>query len=158
MPLIHLRVRTLKSNENSIGRLISIIYRFGHSHISRKLENQNIGRGQHSILLTLFRNGGISQQEISDYLQLDKSSIAKWIKKLEDGGYIERSVDLIDKRINKVSLTQKGLDIIPMVKKAIENWEDIVLSDLSDNEKQVLEQVLIKMAEKRKTCINAEIC
>jgi DNA-binding MarR family transcriptional regulator len=73
----------------------------------------------------LFRNGGISQEVLSDYLKLDKGSIARSIKKLEDEAYVERRIDLDDKRAHKVFLTQKALDIIPVVQEAIQSWGDV---------------------------------
>ena len=112
------------------------------------MNDYNIGSGQYIILLTLFRNSGISQEELSDYLKIDKGSIAKSIKKLEDEAYIKRSIDSDDKRAYKIFLTQKALDIIPIVQEAIKSWEDIIVSDLSDSEKQMIEQLLYKMAKK----------
>jgi DNA-binding MarR family transcriptional regulator len=141
-------VWVLINREQSLGRWISILYRYGQSYVSKKLECFNIGSGQYVILLTLFRTNGISQEKLSDYLKIDKGSIAKSIKKLEDEGYIRRSIDSDDKRAYKVSLTQKGLDIIPLVQEAIKSWEDIIISDLSDSEKQIIEQLLYRMAKK----------
>ena len=138
----------MNNREHSIGRCVSILYRYGQSYVSKKLEHYNIGSGQHVMLLTLFRNGGISQEELADYLKVHKGSIAKAIKKLEDEGYVERSIDCDDKRAYKVFLTQKALDIIPKVQEAIRSWEDIITSDLSDSEKQIIEQSLYEMARK----------
>jgi len=138
----------LSSREYSIGRWISILYRYGQSNVSKKLESLNVGSGQHVILLALFRKGGISQEELSDHLKIDKGSVAKSIKKLENEGYIQRSIDSDDKRAYKVSLTQKGIDIIPLVQEAIKSWEDIIISDLSDSEKLIIEQLLYTMAKK----------
>ncbi|MDP4179869.1 MAG: MarR family transcriptional regulator [Bacillota bacterium] len=140
----------MDNKDHSIGRWISIIYRFGQSHINKNLEQFNISSGQNVILLTLYRNGGISQEVLSDYLKIDKGCIAKSIKKLEDEGYIQRKVDLDDKRAYKVFLTQKALEIIPQIQESIKNWEEIIISDLSDNEKEMMEQILYKMA--RKAC------
>lgn len=134
--------------EHSIGRCVSILYRFGHSFLNKKLEQFGIAGGQHVILLTIFRNSGIKQEDLSCYLKIDKGSIAKSIKKLEDEGYIERHVDLDDKRAYKLYLTRKGSEIIPVVQEIAGNWEDMIVSDLSDSEKQTIQQLLNKMAIK----------
>lgn len=138
----------MSTEEHSIGRYLSILYRYGKCYVSKKLEKYNIGSGQYAILLTLYRKGGIRQEELSDYMKLDKGGIAKSIKKLEDEGYIKRSVDMEDKRAYKVYLTQKALNIIPKVQEAIKSWEDIIISDLSESEKENIEQLLLKMAKK----------
>jgi len=146
--LIQGKVWVLNNGEHSIGRYISILYRYGQSYVGKKLERHNIGSGQYVILLTLFRNDGVNQEELSDYLKIDKGSIAKSIKKLEDEAYIERSVDSADKRAYRVYLTRKALDIIPLVQEAIRSWEGIIVSDLSDGEKRTFEQLLCKAAGK----------
>lgn len=136
----------MQYREYSIGRWISILYRYGKSNIDRKLEHYGIGSGCYIILLTLYRNGGIRQEELSNFLKIDKGSIAKSVKKLEEDDYIERKTDVNDKRAYKIFLTQKSIDIIPSVQKAIEEWEELIVSDLSENEKQIIGKLLCKMA------------
>ncbi len=137
----------MEKESYSIGRWISILYRYGQSYVGRKLEGYNIGSGQYGILMILYKNGGISQEELADRLKTDKGSIAKSVRKLEDEGYIERSTATGDKRAYKVFLTQKALDIIPALQEAIGGWEDTLISGLSDDEKHIIEQLLYKMAK-----------
>ena len=132
--------------EHPIGRWVSILYRYGQCYLGKKLEGYNIGSGQYGILMILCRNGGISQEELSFELEIDKGSIAKSVKKLEDEGYIQRSTDQDDKRAYKVFPTQKAFDVMPVLREAIDNWEDIITSDLSEHEKEIIEQLLCKMA------------
>jgi DNA-binding MarR family transcriptional regulator len=136
------------NGEHSIGRWISILHRYGQCYVSKKLEHHNIGSGQYGILLSLSGKGGISQEELSDYLKIDKGSIAKSIKKLEDEAYVNRSIVADDKRTYKVSLTQKGLNIIPIVQEAINCWEVMITSGLSESDKQIVDELLYKMAKK----------
>lgn len=138
----------MNKGEYTVGSWISILYRYGQNYVGRKLEKYNIGKGQHIILLTLYRNGGINQEMLSDHLRLDKGSIAKSIKKLEDEGYVERSTDAEDKRAYKVYLTQKGIGMIPKVREAIRGWEELIAEELSKEEKDLLEKLLNKMALK----------
>lgn len=137
----------MNGEKYSTGRWISILYRYGQSYVGRKLEDYNIGSGQYGILLNLHRKGGISQEELADYLKTDKGTIAKSVKKLEDEGYIERSPDSGDKRAYRVYLTQKAKDVIPVLQEAIGSWEDALVSGLSDSEKEIVGQLLYKMAK-----------
>lgn len=49
-----------------------------------------------------------SQQEIADFLEKDKSAILRAIDVLENKGYLQRTHVPDDRRINKISLTEKG--------------------------------------------------
>ncbi|WP_407309252.1 MarR family winged helix-turn-helix transcriptional regulator [Desulfosporosinus sp. SB140] len=134
------------NEEFSIRRYISILYRYGKSHIAKRLESLNIGSG-YIFLMTLYRQGGISQEELSNFLKMDKGTTAKAIKKLEDEGYLIREIDVNDRRAYNVFLTPKGLDVIPKIQSAIKDWERIITSGFTEEEVYMSEQILYKMAE-----------
>jgi DNA-binding MarR family transcriptional regulator len=132
---------------SSIGRQISILYRYGQSYISKKLEAYNIGSGQYIFLSALDRNDGISQEELSAYLKIDKATTAKAVKKLNEAGYICRDIDSSDKRAYKVFLTAKAIAVIPVIQEAVRSWENMVSSGLTKEEKQLMGELLHKMAQ-----------
>ncbi|HZW83035.1 MAG TPA: MarR family transcriptional regulator [Candidatus Deferrimicrobium sp.] len=136
----------MSNDEASIRRNISTLYRYGQAYIARRIESTNIGSGQYIFLTTLYRMGGVSQEELSCYLQIDKGTTAKAIKKLEAGGYLVREIDLKDKRAYKIFLTQKGLDLVPTIQAEVEQWEKLITSGISDEEKKCIERILHKMA------------
>ena len=131
---------------SSIGRWISILYRFRQNYLSKRLEPFNIGSGQYFFLLVLSENNGISQERLSNYLKIDKATTAKAIKKLEKEGYVTRTVDTTDKRAYQVYLTQKGWELLPLIEKYINDWERLVTVGFAENESQLLERLLEKMA------------
>jgi DNA-binding MarR family transcriptional regulator len=137
----------LNKNNHSITKWISILYRYGQNHISRQLSSYDIGSGQYIFLLALYKKDGISQEEVSDHLKIEKTTTAKAMKRLEKEGYIKRSIDSGDKRAYKVFLTQKALDIKPVIYNLIKNWAGILMTDLTGNEKETIYQLLEKMAK-----------
>lgn len=137
----------MENNESSIARYISILYRYGQSYFAKRLEFLNIGSGQYVFLMTLFRKGEISQEELSNYLKIDKGTTAKAIKKLEYEGYLLREIDIRDRRAYKISLTQKAFEAIPSIQAAAKDWEKILTSGVSETERLLVEQAFQKMAE-----------
>lgn len=142
------RMKSMSNEEHSIGRWISILYRYRQSYINRKLESYDIASSQYIILLTLYKIGAKRQEELSDYLKIDKGCIAKSIKKLEEEGYVERIVDTEDKRAYKLLLTQKALDFMPVILDIVGSWEDIATSFLTEDEIKMVDKLLQKMAQK----------
>ncbi len=53
----------------------------------------------------------LSQQEIANFLEKDKSAILRTIDVLENKGYLQRNHISDDRRINKIGLTEKGREI-----------------------------------------------
>jgi len=141
----------MNENKNSLGRWISLLHRHGHVYVGRQLKQYNISKGQYTFLNALYKKNGARQEQLSDYLKIDKGTTAKAIKKLEDDEYITRIVDAKDKRAYNVYLTPKALKIKPMVRKAITDWIDILFSGFSESEKNTSLELLERMGENATT-------
>ncbi|MBZ9688576.1 MarR family transcriptional regulator [Clostridium estertheticum] len=137
----------MNENRNSVARWISLLHRHGHEYVGRQLKQYNINKGQYIFLNALYKKDGIRQEELSDYLKIDKGTTAKAIKKLEDDEYIIRIVDVKDKRAYNVYLTDKALKIKPTVRKAMMAWTDILFLGFSKEEKETALVLLERMGE-----------
>ena len=115
----------------SVGKYISIIHRTGSSFLSKEFSKFNIGSGQYMYLIHLYKNDGLSQEELTEILNIDKGTTAKSIKKLETEGFVMRVKDKNDKRINRVYLTPKALEIKDEFLSSINAWENTLTSNLS---------------------------
>ena len=120
----------------SVGNYISIIHRTGSSFLSKEFSKFNIGSGQYMYLIHLYKNDGLSQEELTEILNIDKGTTAKSIKKLETEGFVMRVKDKNDKRINRVYLTPKALEIKDEFLSSINAWENTLTSNLSYAEKE----------------------
>ena len=120
----------------SVGKYISIIHRTGSSFLSKEFSKFNIGSGQYMYLIHLYKNDGLSQEELTEILNIDKGTTAKSIKKLETEGFVMRVKDKNDKRINRVYLAPKALEIKDEFLSSINAWENTLTSNLSYAEKE----------------------
>ena len=143
----------MDNNEYSIGRWISVLYRYGQCYISKNLEPYGIGSGQYIFLIALYRQQGINQGQLSEYLRVDKATTAKAIKHLEKEGYIIRDIDEKDKRAYKLFLTQKAMDIRSELYQVLRKWEDIFSAGLAADEKRTFLKTIEHMAENASTAI-----
>lgn len=130
---------------NTIPRWISLLYRYGQMYIGEHLKEYEIGKGQHIFLNALYKEDGLSQEELADYLKIDKGTTAKALKKLEEQGYITRTVSEKDKRRNEVHLTDKALGIKDNVRKVLTDWRERLTHGLSEEEKKLALTILEKM-------------
>ena len=120
----------------SVGKYISIIHRTGSSFLSKEFSKFNIGSGQYMYLIHLYKNDGLSQEELTEILNIDKGTTAKSIKKLETEGFVMRVKDKNDKRINRVYLTPKALEIKDEFLSSINALENTLTLNLSYAEKE----------------------
>ncbi|WP_069998988.1 MarR family winged helix-turn-helix transcriptional regulator [Cellulosilyticum sp. I15G10I2] len=131
--------------DKSVGRYISILYRRAQSYISSQMKAYNIGSGQYIFLFILYERDGISQEELSQKLMIDKGTTARAIDKLEKAGYVMRRKNPEDRRAYNIFITDKAREIQPVLHKMLASWTDILVSDLSEEERAMLYRIMEKM-------------
>ena len=95
----------------SLIKAISAIDRYSQTYIGRNVKDYNIGQGQWAFLTQLlFNYDGITQEELSELLNIDKANTARALKKLEEEGYVYREEDPKDGRKKIVYVTAKARD------------------------------------------------
>ncbi len=112
------------------------------------LEPYNLAPEQNFIMLVLWNHkNGISQNEIAELLNKDKTNIARMIKTLEIKGLIKRRVNDIDKRSFEVYLTEKGSElrstIIPITVEANKQ----IIKGLTKEELDEVKRLLLKIID-----------
>jgi len=55
---------------------------------------------------------GIKVSELSDMMKVKSPTITQCISSLEANGFVERSIDLIDRRVVRIRLTVKGKEFV----------------------------------------------
>jgi DNA-binding MarR family transcriptional regulator len=116
----------MNTHNYSLGKWISILYRYGQINMTHQFKKHNIGIGQHYMfLLPLFHNDGITQEQLSLKLNVDKATTARAVKKLEDEGYILRKIDETDKRAYHICLTNKSINIQPEIREILTDWRSL---------------------------------
>ncbi|MTK12554.1 MAG: MarR family transcriptional regulator [Clostridiaceae bacterium] len=140
----------------SLIRLTNSIYRCTQAHIDKKLEKFNLTTGTYPYLLVLNRNEGISQNEISRELNVDKAMSARTVKKLIELGYIRKEENAEDIRAYKLYITDKAKSIIPEILEILDDFTNILVQG-NDGERieasiEFLESVLENGKRYRKKC------
>ena len=134
-----------------IGKYLSIINRKGNVFITKEISKFGIGSGQVMFLMELYKKGGISQEELSEGLNIDKATTCRAIKKLEEAEFLTRVKDKNDKRAYKLYLTQKSKDMEESIRDVLRICEDHISKNLSEEEVKTLAMIL------KKICINSNI-
>lgn len=102
-------------------------------------------RSQHQMLMSLGRNPDCSQMELAQFLDITPAAVTTTIKKLEKGGYITRLVCEEDNRVNKISITEKGQEVIEQSIRIFSEVEKKALQDFSEEEMKQLNDFLIRI-------------
>lgn len=117
----------MNKNVRMLIKLTNNIYRCTQVYVDKRLEKFNLSTGSYPYLLVLSKYEGISQNDISRELNVDKAMSARTVKKLINLGYIEKEENQEDVRAYKLYLTDKGREVIPEIFKIIDEWTEILV-------------------------------
>lgn len=127
-----------------IGRNISIIYRQEQVFIDHLLKSYALNKVQAEILLFLESEKMTNLTQMNTHFLLNKASMSKNIKNLLNEEYLIQSKNNFDKRENLLSLSDKGVGILPTLKDVFQLWENLMIDQIKD---QDLEQLRITLAD-----------
>jgi len=133
--------------EESLGKWVSIIHRNLCSHMDRLFRDSDIGHGPRRFLAEIALTPGLTQEEVSERLLMDKTTTARAVKQLENGGYITRTRDAADRRRYILNPTEKGGQVLPRV---LEAWRECHLAlaeGFTDEELEVALAMLQRLAD-----------
>lgn len=115
--------------------------------ISTALSGLNIYRGQPEILGFLLENGECAQKTLAETTGVSAASIATSIKRMCKAGFVERTVDEADRRINRIRITQKGKEAFLAGREECNKVDARMFSGISDEEIKKFSEILIKITE-----------
>lgn len=132
--------------KQTIGRYINLLHRMAGIYLGKELPPLNISPGQYIFLAELFDEQGLSQDELTKKVYVDKANTARALKKLEDNGLIKRKSDKHNKRIKRAYLEPAANSIKEDFWKILEGWSQVITKDIPENRQKQLLEDLHKMA------------
>lgn len=94
--------------EKSIGFLLAKAYQRGWATLREEIEPYDLTPPQFALLSFLWQQDGLTQVELSEKGQVDRSTTGGLIDRLERGGLLERRQHPQDRRAYKIYLTERG--------------------------------------------------
>lgn len=136
---------------------LNIVGRCTQMQRGQALKALGICGGQVPYLLRLCRMPGLSQEELAKGLYVNKSTAARVIANLEKAGYVERCPSPEDRRCHQLFPTQKALDALPELREVVRGWNDYLLDEFTEEEKEALVAMLARVSERAQAYVRREV-
>ena len=134
-----------KDFTRELGRAVTCLHRSRSKFMGERLREHGFSGAMYMILLHVDRHPGASQDSIANHMYIDKCNVARRTKKLEELGYIRRETDQADRRQNNLYLTDKGRELVPVIRSYLAQWGRTITEDLTSQECATLLELLTKM-------------
>lgn len=131
-------------------RYITKISREAQRYARLSLQDTDLGTSENECLHYVRKYSGINQEKISTFLNIDKAAVARMVANLERKGYIYRIQDENDKRVKKLFVTDKAVQIKNITVSGESEFYEWLLEGLDDERKKVFLDVLNELYIKSK--------
>ncbi|MDO5569323.1 MAG: MarR family transcriptional regulator [bacterium] len=130
---------------NDIAELSRELQHLYFLNIHKKLKKLGLYPGQQIIINLVADNPGISQSKLVSLTNRKASTITKTLFRLENNGYIERHLKDNNIKNNYVYLTTKGMKAYNEFKSIINNYNELIMKVLTNEEQEQLLSIIIKL-------------
>jgi len=142
--------------QDSLGFLINGLARLMRSALEARLHDTSLSPTTWTVLVALGEEDGLSQTDLSRRTFLDGATITRTLDQLAELSYIERHRDSIDRRVQKVVLTEKGRKAY---QRAVRYGKEVnmeAINDLSVKERKEFEENIRRVIRRMQNYLNNE--
>ncbi len=107
-----------------------------------------------SYLLHVCACPGISQDKLAQCIYINKSNVARQAAWLETEGFITRTSSTTDKRVMELYPTDKARALLPQIHSILNDWNQILTEELTEEDTATVRRILEKMQEKAGAWMN----
>ena len=133
--------------ENSLFYLLHDAQRQLRKHFDRRATRLELTRAQWRALKAISRQEGVSQTELSEYLDLEPIQIGRVIDRLEKTGFVERRADPGDRRRWRLYLTAKAHAVVGEMEVIAGELRDDALRGIPREDLDTMMSTLARMKE-----------
>lgn len=134
-------------NRRTLGRRLAMLYRLSQAWLAGPLAEIGVTRGGIGFLLAVFRSEGISQEELTRELFIDRAATARAVQSLEDAGLVRREADPRDRRRKRVYSTDAARALQPGLIAMLDAHNEALLAGMSRNERERVMDALDRLVD-----------
>ncbi|MGL4801628.1 MarR family winged helix-turn-helix transcriptional regulator [Cetobacterium sp.] len=131
--------------DKNIAFLISKLSRYQKKYLNNYLKNTDLEDSQAIILIKIKEHVNLTPKEIFEMRIVEKPSVTKILKKLEELKYIEKVYSNNDGRSYSVVVTDKGNEMCLSIEKIIQSlnllYEKIASQQFLDDLTKILDEI-----------------
>jgi DNA-binding MarR family transcriptional regulator len=130
-----------------VGKLMRV-NRLHRNVIQSRAGELQLQRSGHMMLLFI-RNSKTppSQKDIAEFFRITPAAVAMSLKKMEAHGLVSRITSESDARINLITVSEKGIELLDRTRQGFESADRAMLSGISEEELEIMSGTLDKMIE-----------
>jgi len=131
--------------ELRLGYLIHDVSRLRRTLFDKWLSPLGITRSQWWVLAFLSRNDGMPQTELALELDVGKVALGALIDRLEQAGFVKRTLDPNDRRVKRIVLTKQSKELLTTLRERNSQFNERILRGIPHLQLETTAETLRQM-------------
>ena len=140
-----------------ISRWFGLLERQSQGYISFRLRESGLAYSEYVLLLHLYENEGVSQDEMAALLMVDKAAVARTSRCLEERGLLEKRQCKLDKRKKHLYCTAQAKEKKAFFLQILTEWIGFLCGGMDAAAADLFLQAFRQLAQRAKEADFAEI-
>lgn len=136
--------------DTEIIRAFGILNRTFLSYITKSLEGHALSYSESVFMVNIGMKEGITQEEISSNLAIDKAAVARSVKSMQKMGYVNTVQSNLDRRAKELYLTDAGKEMYQLILQMNSRWMDYILQEFSQQEVKDFGRTIDRLGKRAK--------
>ena len=112
------------------ARIFSVLNRRSQSYVVAACAKLDITYSEYILLIRIYESEGLSQDDLSAMLYVDKAFVTRVVKLLEAKNLIRREKDSVDRRVKRIFLTEYGRTQHEFLLDVLYRWTEYLVEGL----------------------------
>jgi len=122
------------SRESSLGYQVNYLARLLEQALRVRIDRHGVVPGQFAQLLALYEEEPLTQRELCERVQIEQSTMAYTLQRMQRDGLIDRVADPRDGRRARITLTQRARQIHEVLMSAARDVNEAATLGLGEDE------------------------
>jgi DNA-binding MarR family transcriptional regulator len=132
------------------GRYLGGLHRFSRRYYGIEMEQLDLPPVAFPLLMRLLHRDDVSQEDLVNDFLVDKGTVARTLANLEESGLVTRVIDEDDRRVKRVTVTEKARSLEPELKAVARRWDGRLTAGFTDEERELMLSFLARMMDNAK--------
>ena len=133
--------------ERSIPREINILARKTQMYLGNILAKYELTAAEQPFFLAVLRREGMTQEELTAAVCVDKAATTRAVQSLEKKGYLKRVQDTQDRRKNLLYPTQAAKELSALVRGELYDFDRRLTAGIEERELETVYNALLRMEQ-----------
>lgn len=130
-----------------ILREVGMIERALDSISNIEFKDINLSNLQFLYVVRVYEHPGIIAEQLANLIKVDRTTLARAVRRLEKQGYVYRESDPDNKKIKHLYVTEKGKQIYPFIIRENSHSNEVALQGFTPEEAQQVHDYLKRIRQ-----------